>query len=27
LAKLMFDAPKSYVAVGEIKASLFDEFV
>jgi predicted Zn-dependent peptidase len=27
LAKLMFDAPKSFVAVGEIKESLFDEFV
>jgi len=27
LAKLMFEAPKSYVAVGEIKQSLFDEFV
>lgn len=27
LAKLMFEAPKSFVAVGEIKQSLFDEFV
>jgi predicted Zn-dependent peptidase len=27
LAKLMFEAPKSYVAVGEVKQSLFDEFV
>lgn len=27
LAKLMFEAPKSFVAVGEIKESLFDEFV
>ena len=27
LAKLLFEAPKSFVAVGEIKQSLFDEFV
>lgn len=27
LAKSMFEAPKSFVAVGEIKQSLFDEFV
>jgi predicted Zn-dependent peptidase len=27
LAKLMFEAPKSFVAVGEIEQSLFDEFV
>jgi predicted Zn-dependent peptidase len=27
LAKLMFEAPRSFVAVGEIKQSLFDEFV
>ena len=27
LAELMFEAPKSYVAVGEVKQSLFDEFV
>jgi predicted Zn-dependent peptidase len=27
LAKLMSDAPKSFVAVGDVKESLFDEFV